>query len=166
MAEKKTATKVQPQNNEEELNLDTKVTVKNLADWDVTFARKHDGVGDIVIVANGQQRLSRNEVIAQVNDNNNLFIGTANGDHATVYIEDAATRQLLGFEEKDRPQRIFTEKLVKDLFALSQAEYETEIVKHIKTRTEKYALIDTIRNLHLNDYAKIVFATKYTGYQL
>lgn len=58
---------------EEDLNLDAKVTVKNLAGWDVTFARLQDGHGDVVVVANGQQRLSRNEVIAQVNNNNKLF---------------------------------------------------------------------------------------------
>lgn len=75
---------------EENLNLDAKVTVKNLAGWDVTFARLHDGFGDIVIVANGQQRLSRNEVIAQVNNSNKLFTGSDTvGSHATVYIDDA-----------------------------------------------------------------------------
>lgn len=151
---------------EEDLNLDAKVTVKNLAGWDVTFARLHDGVGDVVIVANGQQRLSRNEVVAQVNNNNKLFTGSSNGCHATVYIEDAATRQLLGFEEAGRPQMIFTEELVKNLFNMSQNRYETELPKYIRTRAEKYALIETIRKLRLNDYAKIVFATEYTGYKL
>lgn len=151
---------------EEDLNLDAKVTVKNLAGWDVTFARLHDGVGDVVIVANGQQRLSRNEVVAQVNNNNKLFTGSSNGSHATVYIEDAATRQLLGFEEAGRPQMVFTEKLVKDLFDMSQDRYETELPKYIRTRAEKYALIETIRKLRLNDYAKIMFATEYTGYKL
>lgn len=151
---------------EEDLNLDAKVTVKNLAGWDVTFARKHDGVGDIVIVANGQQRLSRNEVIAQVNNNNKLFAGSdAVGSHATVYIDDEATRKLLGFEENGRPQMVFTEKLVKDLFALSQDEYEDKLPIYIRTRAEKYALIETIKKLRLNDYAKMVFASEYAGFK-
>ena len=152
---------------EEDLNLDAKITVKNLAGWDVTFARLHDGVGDVVIVANGQQRLSRNEVIAQVNNNNKLFIGSdTNGSHATVYIDDVATRQLLGFEEDGRPQMIFTEQLVKDLFEMSQSNYETALPKYIRTRAEKYALIETIKKLRLNDYAKMVYASQYTGYKL
>ena len=107
---------------EEDLNLDAKVTVKNLAGWDVTFARLQDGHGDVVIVANGQQRLSRNEVIAQVNNNNKLFTGSDTvGSHATVYIDDAATRRWVGFEEEGKPQKVFTEQLVKDLFAMSLA---------------------------------------------
>lgn len=152
---------------EENLNLDAKVTVKNLAGWDVTFARLHDGFGDIVIVANGQQRLSRNEVIAQVNNSNKLFTGADTvGSHATVYIDDAATRRLLGFEEEGKPQKVFTEQLVKDLFNMSQAKYEAALPKYIRTRAEKYALIETIKKLRLNDYAKMVFASEYTGYKL
>lgn len=152
---------------EEDLNLDAKVTVKNLAGWDVTFARLQDGHGDVVIVANGQQRLSRNEVIAQVNNNNKLFTGSDTvGSHATVYIDDAATRRWVGFEEEGKPQKVFTEKLVKDLFEMSQAKYEAALPKYIRTRAEKYALIETIKKLRLNDYAKMVFASEYTGYKL
>lgn len=152
---------------EEDLNLDVKVTIRNLAGWDVTFARLHDGIGDVVIVANGQQRLSRNEVIAQVNNNNKLFMGSDTiGSHATVYIDDKATRKLLGFEDDNRPQMVFTEQLVKKLFNMNQAEYEKNLPIYIRTRAEKYALIETIKELRLNDYAKMVFASEYTGYKL
>lgn len=152
---------------EEDLNLDTKVTVKNLAGWDVTFARLQDGIGEVVIVANGQQRLSRNEVIAQVNNNNKLFTGTDTiGSHAMIYIDDEQTRRWLGFDEDGKPQLVFTEKLVKELFKLSQAEYEKSVKKYIYTRAEKYAFIETIKKLQLNDYNKMIFAVRYTGYTL
>lgn len=152
---------------EEDLNLDAKVTVRNLAGWDVTFARLHDGVGDVTIVANGHQRLSRNEVVAQVNNNNKLFIGSDTiGSHATIYIDDAPTRRMLGFEEDDRPQMVFTEQLVTDLFDMSQSDYEAKLSHYIRTRAEKYALIETIKKLRLNDYAKMVFASEYAGYRL
>ena len=87
---------------DENLNLDTRVTVKNLAGWDVTFKRKHDGDGDILITKEGKQRLSRNEIQAQVNGGNKLFVGVGNGKHATIYIEDDVTRQWVGFEETSR----------------------------------------------------------------
>ncbi len=152
---------------EKDLNLDVKVTIRNLAGWDVTFARLHDGIGDVTIVANGHQRLSRNEVIAQVNNNNKLFVGSDTiGSHATVYIDDEPTRKLLGFEEEGRPQMVFTEQLVNDLFNISQSEYEDKLSTYIRTRAEKYALIETIKKLRLNDYAKMVFAAEYTGYKL
>lgn len=169
-SKKTTAVKPETQNVpivEEDLNLDAKVTVRNLAGWDVTFARLHDGVGDVTIVANGHQRLSRNEVVAQVNNNNKLFIGSDTiGSHATIYIDDAPTRRMLGFEEDDRPQMVFTEQLVTDLFDMSQSDYEAKLPYYIRTKAEKYALIETIKKLRLNDYAKMVFASEYAGYRL
>lgn len=151
---------------DENLNLDTRVTVKNLAGWDVTFKRKHDGDGDILITKEGKQRLSRNEIQAQVNDGNKLFVGVGNGKHATIYIEDDVTRQWVGFEDENKPQEIFTDELVKNLFSISQAEFEASLSTYIVTRAEKYALIEAIKRLCFNDYHKIVFASNYTGYKL
>lgn len=149
------------------LNLDAKVTVRNLAGWKVTFARLHDGLGDVVIAESGQQRLSRNEVQAQINSGNRLFCGTdGQGTHATIYIEDEATRRLVGFEDDDRKQDVFTDDTVRALFELPYSEYQTELPKRIVTRAEKYALVEAIKKLGLNDYRKVVFALNYTGYKI
>lgn len=151
---------------EDELNLDTKVTVKNLAGWDVTFARKHEGTGAVIVTKEGKQRLSRNEIQAQVNDGNKLFVGVGNGKHATIYIEDEATRKWVGFEEDGVPQEVFTDKLVQDLFDMSQSDFEAKLPIYIVTRAEKYALIEAIKRLGFNDYRKIIFASNYTGYKI
>jgi len=152
---------------EEELNLDAKVTVKNLAGWKVTFARLHDGVGDIVIAEDGKQRLSRNEVQAQINSGNKLFVGTdGQGSHATLYIEDSPTRKLVGFEDDGEPQLVFTDDTVKKLFEMSDSDFEKNLPVYIQTRAEKYALIETIKRLGLNDYRKMVLASNYTGYKI
>lgn len=151
----------------ESINLDAKVTIKNLAGWDVGFVRLQDGVGDVKIVANGQQRLSRNEIAAQINNGNKLFVGTDGlGSHATLYITDAETRKWVGFEDKKRKQMVFTDSIAKDLFKMNQNDFETNLPKYIKTRAEKYAFIEAIKNLKLNDYSKIVFASKYTGFNI
>ena len=149
------ATKKATTPKEKPLNLDEKVTVRNLAGWKVSFMRKHDGEGAIKITQGGQQRLSRNEIQAQINDGNTLFVGTGNGSHATLYIEDAATRKL-----------VFTDGLVEKLFSMNQAEFETNLPVYISTRAEKFALIEAIRRLGFNDYRKIVFAEKHTGFKI
>lgn len=152
---------------DEELNLDAKVTIRNLAGWKVTFARLHDGFGDVVIAENGQQRLTRNEVQAQINSGNKLFVGTdGNGSHATLYIEDAPTRKMVGFEDTDRPQFVFTDDTVKKMFRMSDADFEKNLPVFITTRAEKYALIEAIKRLGFNDYRKIVIASDYTGYKI
>lgn len=152
---------------EEDLNLDAKVTVRNLAGWDVTFAKLHDGSGDVIIIANGQTRLSRNEINAQVDNGNKLFTGIdGQGSHATVVIDDAATRRWVGFESEGNAQKVFNNQMVLDMFKLSQSDYEDAVYANIQTRAEKYAFIEAIKKLKLNDYAKMVFASNYTGYKL
>lgn len=154
----------------QELNLDTKVTVKNLAGWTVGFARLADGVGDVNIVANGTARLSRNEIIAQCQSDNKLFSGTdGQGSHATLYIDDKPTRIEVGYENADGSlkQNILTDDKVKELFAQkSQANFERTLMTEIHTRAEKYALMQSIKRLKINDYSKIRFSERYTGYTL
>ena len=112
-------------------------------------------------------RLSRNEINAQIDNNNKLFTGTdGQGSHATVVIEDEATRRWVGFDTEDNPQRIFNDQMVLDMFAMKQSDYEDAVHENIQTRAEKYAFIEAIKKLKLNDYAKMVFASNYTGYKL
>lgn len=150
----------------ENLNLDEKVTVVNLAGWPVHFARIND-IGDVTITPNGKQRLSRNEIQSQVNVNNILFTGTdGRGTHATVYIDDEATRYYVGFENEDSKQEIFTDELAKELFGLSFEKFQERLPKAILTRAEKYALSEAVKRLGINDYKKIVLTEKYTGYKI
>lgn len=152
-----------------ELNLDAKVTIRNLAGWMVGFACLTT-IGDVSIVANGTQRVSRNELLAQVQNNNRLLAGLDGmGGHATIYIDDAATRVELGFDSEDGSvkQNILTDDAVKELFAIkNQEEFERKYDEVIKTRAEKYAIIKIIQRLGLNDFSKIRFIEKKTGYTM
>lgn len=153
-------------NVQEELNLDTKVTVKNIAAWNVGFARKADGYGDVNIAPGGSVRLSRNEIIAQVQNGNKLFAGTDGfGSHATLYIEDAPTRKELGFESEDTKQLVFQNIDIKNLFKKNQQTFEDEFAKLIYTRAEKCAIMEVMKKEKVNDYAKIRFAEQHTGYR-
>lgn len=150
-----------------ELNLDAKVTVRNLAGWVVGFARLTEN-GDVSIVPNGTQRVSRNELIAQVQNNNKLIAGLdGNGSHATIYIDDEPTRIEVGFDSEDGfiKQNILTDDSVRELFnTKTQSEFEDKYKDMIQTRAEKYALIQSIKRLGLNDFSKIRFIEKNTGY--
>lgn len=151
----------------EELNLDTKVTVRNLAGWDVYFTRIQDGVGDVRITPSGNIRISRGEIIAQVQKPNTLFAGIDGmGSHATLFIDDEATRLELGFDHADgTKQNILTDDKVKAMFAIKQQQrFEEEFKKEIITRAEQYAIIQAIKRLGINDYSKIRFIEKTTGF--
>lgn len=155
--EKVTKAKVQ-----EEFKLDKLVSIKNLSDSTVSFRRQQDGQGDVKIAPGGQYLISRNELRAQVDSNNNLIAGIDGmGSHASIFIDDEETRKWLGFEFEGKPQEIFSYDLVKELFAMPQKKFEQELPKKIKTRSEKSALMKAIEDLELNDHFKIVFSTKY-----
>ena len=55
-----------------ELNMDQKVTVRNIAGWPVGF-RRIETQGDVMIPKEGTVRLSRSEIIAQIQSGNRLF---------------------------------------------------------------------------------------------
>jgi len=148
---------------EQPLNLEKQVTVRSIAGWTTGFARMLT-VGDVTIPSRGSIRLSRNEIISQVHNNNNLFNGTDGyGSHATLIIDDSQTIDEVGFKAESQ----FSDKMVADLFNISnQNEFEDELKKKIVTRAEKYALMISIIKQQLNDFSKIRFCESYTGYKL
>ena len=69
-----------------ELSMETKITVRCLANWTSGFQR-FESTGDVSITPIGTSRLSRGEVISQVQNGNMLFTGIDGvGSHATLYI--------------------------------------------------------------------------------
>lgn len=162
------ATKVVEPEEYKELNLDAKVTVRSIAPWKTGFHRIAEGYGDVFIAPNGTVRLSRNEIIAQIQSGNVLFAGTDGmGSHATLYIEDAPTRREVDFESEDRKQAVFSKELVSTLFANKvQKAFEKDFRKAIRTRAEKFAVMNEIKSAGINDYNKIRFAEMHTGLRM
>ena len=153
----------------EELNMDQKVTVRNLAGWTVGF-RRIETQGDVTIPKEGTVRLSRSEIIAQIQSGNRLFIGIDDrGSHATLYIEDEPTRLEVEFDSKEekRTQLILNSDLVKKLFDYKTMKtFEDKLHEYVVTRAEKYAITQIIKKLKLNDFEKIRMVENYTGYKL
>lgn len=152
-----------------ELNLEQKVTVRNIAGWTTGF-RRIETMGDVTIPAEGTTRLSRSEIIAQVQSGNRLFLGVdERGSHATLFIEDKPTRIELEFESEDESnvQLVLTSDVVKKLFGYKTAKtFEEKLKELVITRAEKYALIQIIKKEKINDYEKIRIVEDYTGYKV
>lgn len=153
----------------ETLNLEEKVTVRNIAGWTVGFSRLSDMRGDVSIPAEGTARLSRNEIIMQTQNGNRLFTGTdTRGSHATIYVEDKATRIEVDFESEDGKvkQDILSDEKVKNLFSLkTDKSFEENLKKSVVTRAEKYALMKIIKRLKFDNYSKMKIVENYTGYK-
>lgn len=155
-------------NEQVELNLDQKVTVRNIAGWNVTFSRIN-GIGDVIITADGSTKLSRNEIISQIQNGNRLFTGRyGDGSHPTLVVDDEATRKEVDFEDENgKKQIVFSDSVVTKLFALKNNEtFKKNFKESIQTRAEKYAVIQAIKRLKINDYSKIRFVEDYTGFKI
>lgn len=143
------------------LSMDEKVTLRNLAGWMVGF-NKLETVGQVNIDAKGVARISRGEVVAQAENGNRLIAGLDGmGSHASILIDDKATRRYLGFEDDNREQKIISEKLLKEIFEEKDEEtFKSRISDLIKTRHEREAVKDIISKNNLEDntsYSRIKF---------
>ena len=136
---------------EEDIRLDKKVKVCSIAPW-ITGAPRVTSKGDISIPANGSVLLSREEVIAQAQNGNKLLSGIDS----------------LGSFDLDKKKQVFlTKEKIKRIFELkTQEAFEKNIQNTVTTRAEKAYLMEVIRSLKLNDYAKIAFCEDYTGIRL
>ncbi|WP_079709856.1 hypothetical protein [Paraliobacillus ryukyuensis] len=149
-----------------ELDMDKKVEIKNLCDWDLYFTRVESN-GHVRIPRSGKTRISRAEIQAQVFDNNKMFVGTdGNGSHARIYVEDKETRDFLEFDKGNSKQKILDSEAVKKLLELkTQSSFEKNVKEKVKTKAEKNYLIEESKRQKLNDFNKIKFIEDYTGYK-
>lgn len=151
-----------------ELDLDKKVVVKNLCEWDLYFKRI-EGNGEVKLPQKGIARLTRAEIQSQAFANNSMFVGTdGQGSHAKIYIDDKDTRVMLGFESEDgkEKQNIITPERVKEILAYkTQKAFEKNVEEEIKLDSEKLLLMEEAKRQKLNDHDKIQFIEEYTGYK-
>lgn len=155
-----------------ELNMETKVSVKSIASWTTGFKRIESN-GDVTIPPKGDIRLTRSEIVAQVQNGNRLFTGIDDmGSHATLFVDDEDTRKELGFDsvdenEKTIKQNVLTSDAVKKLFAAKTMKaFEKSLDELIVTKAEKSAIIEIIKKEKLNDYEKIRAVERFTGYRV
>lgn len=146
------------------LNMDEKITIKNLCDYPLYF-RRINGVGDVAMPAKTSMRIDRGEVISQAQNNNVFFVGEdALGSHARIFIDDKDTRVELGFETAEKPQVVISDEKVKEAFATkSKTGFKKAIEELAHTYAEKVSLVKCVKKLGLNEYDKIKFIEEYTG---
>lgn len=132
------------------LSMEEKITLKNLANWMVGF-NKIESNGEVNINAGGSVRVSRAEVISQYENGNKLLRGDGDGTHATIYIDDKATRDYL-----DITSELIDKNKIKKIFAINGLDdFRNEIYKTFTTQAEKVLLIKLIRECGFNDFNKI-----------
>lgn len=146
-----------------------KVVLTNLANWTLTFKRINS-LGDVIIPPKGKINMFADEVMAQIYNNNRLFVGEdGKGSHARILIEDEDLRAEAGFEDKasKSKQDILTDDKLKSLFAIGTISYfKKQVQKEVKSQAEKARIVDYAKANKINDHDKIEFLVKYTGFKI
>ena len=149
------------------INLDERVTVRSLAGWTTSFNMITQAGGGIEFAPNGVQRVTRNELSAQVNQGNMLLTGIdGQGSHPTLYIEDEATRRYVGFEDDDRKQFVLTDDTIKEVYNLPYEQFKETLPHYVVTRAEKFKFVESIKRLNLDSYSKNQYAIEYSGFPM
>lgn len=152
-----------------EINMDEKVTVVNLAPWNVGFPNSI-GRGDTNFAPSAKVRVKREEIVDQVSAGNKLLAGLDSyGSHATLFVDDEDTRKYLEFDSEDgkRKQNIISDEKVKQWFELkTQKVFEKKIRENVITRAEKSFLLNAIKRLKLDSHEKISFCQEYCKFKL
>lgn len=146
-----------------------KVTLTNLTNWILTF-RRINSLGDVIIPPKGKINMFADEVMAQIYNNNRLFIGDdGKGSHARIFIEDKDIRVEAEFESpgSKNKQEVITDDRLKSLFEINTLQYfKKQVQEKIKSQAEKARIIEYAKTHKINDHDKIEFLVKYTGFKL
>lgn len=152
-----------------ELDMDAKVTVVNIAPWNVAFPNKVRS-GDTCFAPSSKVRVRRDELEAQVSSGNKLLVGIdGEGSHATLYIDDEETRKYLEFDSADgkKKQNVINDEKIQKWFELKTfSAFEKNIRENVVTMAEKNYLLTAIKRLNLDSYEKISFCQEYCKFRL
>lgn len=144
-----------------ENQMNTRIKLTNLAPWPVTFQRLNH-LGDVTIQANGTAMVEREEVEAQLYNNNKMFVGTdGQGAHAHIIFDDKALKEQFNFPEE---QNVLTDAVLDKLFAYKQqAAFERNVNEYVVRDYEKHRLIDYIQRKKVNDFSKVRYIESLVG---
>ena len=146
-----------------------KVTLTNLTNWILTF-RRINSLGDVIIPPKGKINMFADEVMAQIYNNNRLFVGDdGKGSHARIFVEDEKIRLEAEFESKENKnkQDVLTDDKLQSLFAINTLQYfKKQVQEKIKSQAEKARIVEYAKTHKINDHDKIEFLVKYTGFKL
>lgn len=147
------------------IDFDKRSFIKNLCPWAVSFKLQNSN-GEVYLEANQKIAINNGEIVTLVENGNVLFVGTGNGNHARIYIENEELRKYVGFESEDGKVKQFVlndEECQRILSYKTFSVFKEHVENEIVANHEKHKIIQYARKIKLNDYDRISFLEEYTG---
>lgn len=147
------------------LDLDKRSKVINLCPYGVVFVLPNSRA-EILLEANKTKDVNNGELVTLADNEDIMFYGTGNGDHARIYVDNKDFREFVGFDcaEEKRTQYVLTTKECQRILDLkTQSSFEKNVAEKVLMKHEKENIMKYARKMKLNDYQKISFLESYTG---
>ncbi len=146
------------------IDMDKRSTVKNLCNWRVSFTLPITNA-NILLDANKKTSINNGELVTLIENGNVMFVGTGNGNHARIYVENDDLRKYVGFDSEDGKARQFIlneEECERILDYKTFSVFKKHVEDEIVCEHEKHIIMSYARKIKLNDYEKIAFLEEYT----
>lgn len=147
------------------VDMDKRSSIKNLCPWAISF-KLENSRGDVFLEAGKKTTINNQEIVTLCENGNVMFVGTDNGNHARVYIENSELRKYVGFDSEDGKKKqiiLDDETCQKILDYKTLSTFKQNIEKTIVGDHEKHIIMDYARKIKLNDFDKISILEDYTG---
>lgn len=147
------------------IDFDKRSFIKNLCPWAVSFKLQNSN-GEVYLESNQKIAINNGEIVTLVENGNVLFVGTGNGNHARIYIENEELRKYVGFESEDGKVKQFVlndEECQRILSYKTFSVFKEHVENEIVANHEKHKIMQYARKIKLNDYDRISFLEEYTG---
>ena len=147
------------------LDMDKRSKVVNLCPWAVSFMLPNSN-GEVLLEANKSTTINNEELVTLADNQNVMFCGTGDGNHARIYVENPDYRQYVGFDDPENKKIQFvltSDECAKILELKTDSTFEKHVKEKVVLNHEKEIFMSYCRKVKLNDYNRIKFLEEYTG---
>lgn len=147
------------------LDMDKRSRVINLCSWAVSFTLPNSKAE--ILLDGGKSTIINNSELVTLADNQDImFYGTKDGNHARIYVDNKDFREYVGFDnaEEKRTQFILTDEEFQKIFDLkTDTAFEKNVKEKVVMSHEKQNIVIYAKKNKINDYNRIKFLEGYTG---
>lgn len=147
------------------LDMDKRSKIINLCSWTVSFTLPNSKA-EILLESGKSTTINNAELVTLADNQDIMFYGTDNGNHARIYVDNKDFREYVGFDniEEKRTQFILNDDEFQKIFDLkTDSAFEKNIKEKVVMNHEKHNIIEYAKKNKINDYNRIKFLEEYTG---
>ena len=147
------------------LDLQKRSYIKNLCPWSVSFTLPISNAS-VLLGAEKKTSINNEELVALLENQNVMFAGNGNGNHARISVENEELLKYVGWVSEDgktRPFILTDDECQKILDYKTISTFRKHLEEDIVANHEKAKIVEYARKIKLNDYERIVALENHCG---